>query len=44
MYLGFVISKENLKMDPEKVKAIIDWPSPINVFCGEEFPWIGNIL
>lgn len=25
VYLGFVISAEGLKMDPEKVKAILDW-------------------
>ena len=30
--LGFVISQEGLKMDPEKVKAISDWPSPRNIF------------
>ena len=32
MYLGFVISKEGLKMDQEKIKAIVEWPSPKNVF------------
>jgi len=37
--LGFVISKEGLKMDQEKVKAIINWPTPrsileVNVFHG----------
>ena len=32
VYLGFVISKEGLKMDPEKVQAIIEWPSPRNIF------------
>ena len=32
IYLGFVISQEGLKMDPEKVKAISYWPSPKNVF------------
>ena len=32
VYLGFLISQEGLKMDPEKVKAISDWPSPKNVF------------
>jgi hypothetical protein len=32
IYLGFVISSNELKMDPEKVKAIIDWPSPRNTF------------
>ena len=32
VYLGFVISRERLNMDPEKVQAIIDWPSPRNIF------------
>ena len=27
VYLGFVVSKDGLKMDPEKVQAIMDWPS-----------------
>jgi hypothetical protein len=30
--LGFVISTNELKMDPEKIKAIKDWPSPKSVF------------
>ena len=37
IYLGFVISQEGLKMDPEKVKAILDWPSPRNVFYVRSF-------
>ena len=28
VYLGFVVSPEGLKMDPEKVKAILEWPTP----------------
>lgn len=32
VYLGFVISVEGLKMDPEKIKAIMEWPSPKSVF------------
>ena len=28
VYLGFVVSSEGLKMDPEKVKAILEWPTP----------------
>ena len=28
VYLGFVISAEGLKMDPEKVRAILEWPTP----------------
>ena len=32
MYLGFVVSREGLKMDQEKVKVILEWPSPKNIF------------
>ena len=32
IYLGFVISANELKMDPSKVEAINNWPSPRNVF------------
>ena len=28
VYLGFVILVEGLKMDPEKVKYILEWPNP----------------
>jgi hypothetical protein len=32
IYLGFVISSNELKMDPEKVRAIKEWTSPSNIF------------
>jgi hypothetical protein len=32
IYLGFVISTNELKMDPEKVEVIKNWPSPRNIF------------
>jgi hypothetical protein len=32
IYLGFVISSNELKMDPEKVKAIREWSSPRSIF------------
>lgn len=28
LYLGHIISGEGVSMDPEKVRAIIDWPTP----------------
>ena len=31
VYLGFVVSIEGLKIDPEKVKAILEWPTQICV-------------
>ena len=30
VFLGFVIPKENLKMDPTKVEAILNYPTPKN--------------
>ena len=31
VYLGFVISADGLKMDLEKIKVILEWPTPKNV-------------
>ena len=30
-YLGFIVSKEGIALDPAKVQDIIDWPQPKNV-------------
>jgi hypothetical protein len=32
IYLGFMISSNELNMDPKKVKAIKEWSSPRNIF------------
>jgi type III secretory pathway component EscU len=32
VYLGFVISVDELRMDPDKVVVIKNWPSPKNIF------------
>lgn len=32
IYLGFFISQGGLKMNPKKVKAIIEWPFPRTIF------------
>jgi hypothetical protein len=32
IYLGFVISADKLKMDPDKVEVIKNWPSPKSIF------------
>ena len=32
VYMRFVVSKDGLKMNPEKVQAIVDWPSPQSIF------------
>jgi len=31
VFLGHVVSREGIKVDPQKVKAIIDWPRPTNI-------------
>uniref|UniRef100_A0A4W5L815 Gypsy retrotransposon integrase-like protein 1 n=1 Tax=Hucho hucho TaxID=62062 RepID=A0A4W5L815_9TELE len=27
-FLGYIVSSEGMRMDPKKVKAVVDWPSP----------------
>jgi Reverse transcriptase (RNA-dependent DNA polymerase) len=29
-YLGVIVSKNKLKMDPKKLKGVVDWPKPKN--------------
>eukprot|EP00253_Pinus_taeda_P015904 PITA_15904 len=36
-YLGHVISKEGIAVDPEKIKAIMDWPIPKDVMNVRSF-------
>jgi hypothetical protein len=37
VYLGFVVSKEGLKMDPEKVNDILEWITPRCTFDVRSF-------
>ena len=30
-YLGHIISEEVVEVDPEKIRAIKEWPYPVNV-------------
>jgi hypothetical protein len=41
IYLGFIISANELKMDPDKVEVIKNWPSPKKCIRGEKFSWTG---
>lgn len=31
VYLGFVIFLDGLKMDPQKVREIVEWPTPESI-------------
>ncbi|KAL6313353.1 hypothetical protein AAG906_001063 [Vitis piasezkii] len=31
VFLGFVVSSKGVETDPEKIKAIVDWPIPTNI-------------
>src|SRR6266446_479314 len=41
-YLGFVLSKDGLKMDPSKVQSIQDWPKPRKVKDIQSFLGFAN--
>ena len=36
-FLGYIVSSSGISMDPSKVKAVIDWPSPTNVKAVQSF-------
>jgi len=42
IYLGFVIAENELKMDPEKVAGIVNWPSPKNLFEVRSFHGVAS--
>jgi hypothetical protein len=42
IYLGFVISTNELNIDPEKVNVIKNWPSPKNVFEVRSFHYLSR--
>src|SRR5690606_9999942 len=41
-FLGFVISRDGISMDPEKVSAIRDWKSPSNTHDVQVFLGLAN--
>jgi len=41
-YIGFILSKEGLKMDPSKVQTIQDWPEPRKVKDIQSFLGFAN--
>jgi len=41
-FLGYILSKDGLKVDPEKIKAILDWPVPTTVKEVQSFVGLCN--
>ena len=41
-YLGYFVSKDGLKADPAKYKAIQEWPQPTNLRELQSFLGIAN--
>jgi hypothetical protein len=41
-FLGLCVSKNSIKMDESKVKAIVDWPVPTKVKHVQAFLGLGN--
>lgn len=42
VYLGFLVSKEGLKMDPEKVQKIWNLPTPTSIFEVRSFHGVAS--
>jgi hypothetical protein len=41
-FLGFLVDKEGIKMDPDKVSAVLDWPLPKDVAEPRSFFGLAN--
>ena len=41
-FLGMIVSREGIKMDPEKVNAVLKWPEPTNVKQVHAFLGLGK--
>jgi len=41
-FLGYILSKDGLKVDPDKIKAILDWPVPTTVKEVQSFVGLCN--
>ena len=37
IFLGFVVTPEGVSADPEKVKSIVEWPTPTTIFVVHSF-------
>ena len=43
-YLGHIISEEGISVDPEKIEAIMNWPTPINVIDVRSFMGLAGYI
>lgn len=43
-FLGFIVSREGIEMDPSKTKAVQEWPVPTNVKGVQSFLGFANFL
>ena len=41
-FLGYIISPDGVGMDPEKIKAVVDWPAPGNIKEIQRFVGFAN--
>ena len=41
-FLGFVVGKDGLKVDPKKVKAVVEWPTPTDAHQLRSFLGLSN--
>ena len=41
-FLGMIVGKDGIKMDQEKVKAILDWPAPSSIKGVRSFLGLAN--
>ncbi|MCO5580433.1 hypothetical protein L7F22_034299 [Adiantum nelumboides] len=43
-FLGHIVSKDGVRMDPAKIKTIQGWPEPVNLHEVRRFSWVVLIL
>ncbi|KAL0198466.1 hypothetical protein M9458_007006, partial [Cirrhinus mrigala] len=41
-FLGYIVSSEGIRMDPDKVKAVVDWPTPDSRKALQRFQGFAN--
>ena len=41
-FLGMIVGKDGIKMNQEKVKAVLDWPAPLNIKGVRSFLGLAN--